>query len=154
MGYAGGKSPSPTYRSIGDHTECLQVDFDPETVSYEELLDLALTSHDPTRAAFKRQYASLVLTHDGGQLSTAQAAVERFEAVLGRKLATRVERLEHFYLAEAYHQKYVWQHDSYLAKTFPLVDDYSLWAVATAMGVEPPYCSAAKKPGEISQNAR
>ncbi len=111
VGYAGGDAADPTYRRIGDHTECFQVDFDPRAVGYEELLELALTSHDPTRAAFKEQYASLVLTHNEAQLATARAVAERFEASLSRALATRIEPLKCFYPAEDYHQKYYLRND-------------------------------------------
>jgi peptide methionine sulfoxide reductase MsrA len=105
-GYAGGDKQNPTYHDLGDQTECFQVDFDPATVSYEELLGLALASHDPTRAAYKVQYASLVLAGDEAQLATAQAVASRMERQLGRKLATRIEPLKRFWIAEDYHQKY------------------------------------------------
>ncbi len=118
VGYAGGDSADPTYRRIGDHTECFQVDFDPNAVSYEELLELSLTSHDPTRAAFKQQYASLVLAHDEAQLAAARAVAARFEAGLGRKLATRIEPLKRFYPAEDYHQKYYLRNDRTLMADF------------------------------------
>ena len=87
-------------------------------VSYEELLELALTSHDPFRAAFKGQYASLVLAHDAAQLATARAVAGRLEAARGRKLATRIEPLKRFYLAEDYHQKYYLRNDRTLMADF------------------------------------
>jgi peptide-methionine (S)-S-oxide reductase len=87
-------------------------------VSYEELLELALTSHDPTRDAFKEQYASLVLAHDEAQLQIARAVADRFESRLGRELATRIEPLKHFYLAEDYHQKYQLRQDRVLMDEF------------------------------------
>ena len=87
-------------------------------VSYEELLELALTSHDPTRPAFKTQYASLALAHDEAQLTAALAVAQRFEARGGRKLATRIEPLKRFYLAEDYHQKYYLRNDHTLAADF------------------------------------
>jgi peptide-methionine (S)-S-oxide reductase len=87
-------------------------------VSYEELLELALTSHDPTRAAFKEQYASLVLARDEAQLAAARAVVSRFEEGLARKLATRVELLKRFYPAEDYHQKYYLRNDRVVMADF------------------------------------
>jgi peptide-methionine (S)-S-oxide reductase len=101
-----------------DHTECFQVDFDSQVVSYEELLELSLTSHDPTRAAYKEQYASLALTQDDAQLATARAVAERFESRLGRKLATRIEPIKRFYPAEDYHQKYYLRNDRILMADF------------------------------------
>ena len=75
-------------------------------MTYEDLLVLALDSHNPTLPPYKMQYASLVLTHDDAQLVTARDIAERVEALLGRKLATRIAPLKRFYLAEDYHQKY------------------------------------------------
>ena len=133
MGYAGGDSANPTYHSIGDHTECFQVDFDPLAVSYEELLELALTSHDPTRSPHKGQYASLVLAHDEDQLATAHRVAERFETRLGRRLATRIEPLKHFTLAEDYHQKYYLRNDRTLMTDFrAMYPDDSAFRESTA----------------------
>lgn len=106
VGYAGGDKRNPTYHDLGDQTESFQVDFDPEVVSYEELVELVFTSHDPTRASFSTQYASLVLAHDEAQLATARAVAERFSATLGRSIMTRIEPLKRFWLAEDYHQKW------------------------------------------------
>jgi peptide methionine sulfoxide reductase MsrA len=59
---------------MGDHTESFQVDFDPAVVSYGDLLEMFWQSHDPTRAAYSRQYASLVLTHSYEQLASPESA--------------------------------------------------------------------------------
>ncbi len=109
VGYAGGTSENPTYRSMGDHTECFQVDFDPGVVSYDDLLQLAWQSHDPTRQAFKTQYASLILAHDEAQLAAARASAMRLEAAPRRKVVTRIEPLVRFWPAEEYHQHYYWK---------------------------------------------
>ena len=111
VGYAGGTKNDPTYRSMGDHTECFQVDFDPAEVSYEDLLELFWTAHDPTRPAFKAQYASLVLAHDDEQLETAKASAERLAVLLKRPIATRIDRFDRFWMAEDYHQKYYLRSD-------------------------------------------
>jgi len=87
-------------------------------VSYEALLELALTSHDPFRAAFKGQYASLVLTHTDEQLTIARAVAERLEVTRGRKLATRIEPINRFTNAEEYHQKYSLRNDRTLMADF------------------------------------
>ena len=96
----------PTYRSIGDHTECFEVDFDPKTISYADLLTMFWQSHNPTRPAYSTQYASVVLAHDEAQLEEARRSAENFEQAIGRKVLTRIEPLKRFYLAEGYHQKY------------------------------------------------
>ena len=87
-------------------------------MSYEALLELALTSHDPFRAAFKGQYASLVLTHSDEQLATARVIAERLEVTRGRKLATRIEPIKRFTNAEEYHQKYSLRNDRTLMADF------------------------------------
>lgn len=114
VGYAGGAYENPTYRDLGDQTECFQVDFDPDRVSYEDLLELAFTMHDPGRPAHKVQYASLVLTHDDEQLAIAQGTAADLERLYGRPLATRIEPLRRFWLAEDYHQKYYLRNDATL----------------------------------------
>ncbi len=106
VGYAGGTTPDPTYRSIGDHAECFEVDFDPNAVAYADLLTLFWQSHNPTRSAYSTQYASLVLAHDEAQLEQARRSAQTFEQSIGRKVLTRIEPLKRFYLAEGYHQKY------------------------------------------------
>ncbi len=87
------------------------MDFDSAVVSYEELLQLFWQSHDPVRPAFKTQYASLVLAHDTAQLASARHSARGLEAVLSRRLATRIEMLNRFWLAEDYHQKYYLRQD-------------------------------------------
>ena len=106
MGYAGGTTPSPTYRQMGDHTECVQIDYDPRLVSYGALLDEFFKMHDATRPAHSVQYASLILASDEGQDSEARAAIERWGSVTGRPIRTTLRRLAEFFPAEDYHQKY------------------------------------------------
>lgn len=75
-------------------------------MSYEDLLQLFWQAHDPTRPAWKAQYASVILAHDDDQLQMANRSAEETARLLGRSVATRVERLDRFWLAEDYHQKY------------------------------------------------
>lgn len=96
---------------MGDHTECFQVEFDPSTVTYEDLLQLFWQSHDPTRPAFKTQYASLILAADADQLDQARESAEEFERLTGSKVTTRIEPLREFWTAEDYHQKYYLRHE-------------------------------------------
>jgi len=118
VGYAGGEIAHPTYRAMGDHTECFQVDFDSSAVSYEDLLELFWQSHDPTHAAWKTQYASLVLTHDDAQLAAARESAERYQRLFGECVTTRIEPLGEFWLAEDYHQKYYLRNDRVLMAEF------------------------------------
>ena len=101
VGYSGGDKPDPTYRSLGEHTESIQIDFDPRKVSYEQLLGVALKSGNFTGSDFSRQYRSVVFYHNKKQLETARK--------LGIK---KLEPLAGFTRAEDYHQKYYLQQSS------------------------------------------
>ena len=118
VGYAGGVTADPIYRRIGDHTECFQLDFAPDVVSYDELLDEFWSSHNPTRPAYSTQYASLILAHDADQMARAELSRDRLESILQRPVLTRIELLERFYVAEDYHQKYYLRQDRVLMNDF------------------------------------
>lgn len=107
--------PDPTYRSIGDHTEVFQVDFDPERVSYEELLEVFWTEHDPTARPYSTQYKAMVLAHDEEQLAVARRSRDAVEARASRPVLTEIRTLDRFYVAEDYHQKYALRNDRLLA---------------------------------------
>jgi peptide-methionine (S)-S-oxide reductase len=105
VGYAGGTTTDPTYHALGDHTEAFQVEFDPEAVSFRDLLERVFRSHDPNRQTSKTQYQNVVFAGDADQ----RAVVDDYLADRGLDadaIGTRVERLDRFYLAEPYHQKY------------------------------------------------
>ncbi len=117
MGYAGGTTPSPTYRSIGDHAETVQVDFDPGRVAYEELLAIFLQGHDPTARAWSRQYMSAVFYHDDTQRRAAQAALDGEARRRGAPVRTELLAFTDFHLAEAYHQKYYLRREADLLRS-------------------------------------
>jgi len=106
VGYAGGTLEDPTYRNLGDHTETIQIDYDPSQVSYEQLLEVYWDSHNPTRQPWSRQYMSMIFYHDSEQFALATQSKEREEARLGRPVYTEIIPFSRFYLAEDYHQKY------------------------------------------------
>jgi peptide-methionine (S)-S-oxide reductase len=116
-GYAGGTVPNPTYEQVcggrTGHAEVVQITYDPEAVTFADLLDVFFTIHDPTTrdrqgADVGPQYRSIILYHDAAQ----KAAAERAIADLTEKrlwhapIVTEVEALETFYPAESYHQDY------------------------------------------------
>jgi len=105
VGYGAGKAPNPTYTNIGDHTEITQVDFDPKTVSYEELLVEFWKNHDFC-SKIKSQYCSLILYHSPEQKAAAEKTKEDQKKKCSREVTTRIEPFEKFYDAEGYHQKY------------------------------------------------
>jgi peptide-methionine (S)-S-oxide reductase len=111
VGYTGGTSPDPTYHRLGDHTEAFQVDYDPARISYEDLLAIFWSSHDPRRAPFSTQYKPAVFVHDEEQAEAARASRQGLEETLGVEVRTEILPAETFYLAEDYHQKYRLQAD-------------------------------------------
>ena len=113
VGYSGGKKLNPTYHSLGDHTEAFQIDYDPEQISYEQLLDIFWDSHNPTRQAWSRQYKAAVFGHNKAQLelaerSKARLASDKTSRWFNQKIETEILPIERFYLAEDYHQNF-WQ---------------------------------------------
>lgn len=109
-GYCGGTKADPTYRSLGDHSETIEMDFDPETVSYEELLDIFWQSHSPEHRSWSRQYASFIFCRDAKQLESARMTKAREEEMLKKRVYTEIVSYPAFYLAEDYHQKYYMSH--------------------------------------------
>jgi peptide-methionine (S)-S-oxide reductase len=116
-GYAGGHVPDPTYRQVcggtTGHAEVVQVEFDPTVVTYEDVLRVFFTIHDPTtkdRQGADRgpQYRSIILTHDDAQADTARAVMAEIEeaGVWGAPLVTEVAPLDRFWPAEAVHDDY------------------------------------------------
>jgi peptide-methionine (S)-S-oxide reductase len=106
VGYAGGTDPDPSYYSLGDHTEVVQVEHDPERLSYEALLDVFWANHSPFTAPHKRQYRGVVLAHDDAQREAAEQSKAALAERTGQSVETAIETLDSFTLAEDYHQKY------------------------------------------------
>ena len=106
VGYAGGAKKNPTYHQLGDHTETIQIDFDPEKITYERLLDMFWAGHDPTSRSWSRQYKAVIFYHGEEQRNQALATRDRLAERLGAKIHTEILPNQGFYLAEAYHQKY------------------------------------------------
>jgi peptide-methionine (S)-S-oxide reductase len=118
VGYAGGTTENPAYYSLGDHTETIQIEYDPAVISYEELLNVFWTSHDPSRQPWSRQYMSILFYHDEEQERVAFEVRDRMAAEMGREILTEIVPFSGFYLAEDYHQKYRLQQDSVLEREF------------------------------------
>ncbi|TVR55680.1 MAG: peptide-methionine (S)-S-oxide reductase [Gemmatimonadales bacterium] len=116
-GYAAGHQPDPTYRQVctgtTGHAEVVQVAFDPEEISFREILQIFFTIHDPTTRDRQgndvgTQYRSIILHHSPEQAATAREVMEWVagEEMWGAPLVTQVEPLETFYAAEPEHQDY------------------------------------------------
>jgi peptide-methionine (S)-S-oxide reductase len=114
-GYAGGHTENPTYKQVcaetTGHAEVVQVAYDPDVISYEELLEVFFSIHDPTQLNRQgpdrgTQYRSIVLTHDDEQERLASAYIEALDEEYDDSVVTELEPLETFYEAEEYHQDY------------------------------------------------
>jgi peptide-methionine (S)-S-oxide reductase len=106
VGYTGGTLENPTYQNIGDHTESIQIDYDPAQITYEELLAVFWDSHNPRTEPTRRQYMAAAFYHDERQKQLAEETRDRIVAELGETVATQILPAEIFYLAEDYHQKF------------------------------------------------
>jgi len=91
---------------LGNHSETIQIDYDPERITYEELLDVFWKSHNPVSRSVSSQYGSIVFYHDDEQRRLAEKTKEREETERGRRLPTEVVPYTEFWRAEDYHQKY------------------------------------------------
>jgi peptide-methionine (S)-S-oxide reductase len=119
-GYIGGTVPDPSYRQVcsGDtgHAEAIKVSFDPETISYAEILDVLLGTHDPTQLNRQgndigTQYRSAIFPLDDAQRAEAEAAIARWNAEHpGQRAVTTIEGPAEWYPAEGYHQEY-WENE-------------------------------------------
>lgn len=114
-GYAGGHTANPTYREVCGHTtghaEVVQVTFDPDVVTFEQLLEVFWAMHDSTQVDRQGpdvgdQYRSIVLVVSEAQREAAETSRARAQAAGARPIATTIEPLTVFYTAEDYHQRY------------------------------------------------
>jgi peptide-methionine (S)-S-oxide reductase len=116
-GYSGGHVNNPDYKMVTSgstgHAEVVQITFDPEVISYLELLEIFFKTHDPTTlnrqgADVGTQYRSIVLFHNEAQHKLAEEIIQELdsEGIWNNPLVTAVEPFEQFYSAEAYHQEY------------------------------------------------
>jgi peptide-methionine (S)-S-oxide reductase len=120
VGYAGGFTPNPTYEEVctgrTGHIEVVRIVFDPEQISYGDLLKIFWEEHDPTQGMRQggdhgTQYRSTILTHGEAQQREAEATrdvfQERLSAAGKGKITAEIRQAPDFYFAEAYHQQYL-----------------------------------------------
>lgn len=117
VGYAGGTTPHPTYHDLGDHTETIQIDFDPAKLSYAKLLEVFWSAHDPCEKSWSRQYKAVVFYHDEEQQRVAAETRDRVASPTG-KVFTELLPYVGFTVAEDYHQKYRLRSTHELIKEF------------------------------------
>jgi peptide-methionine (S)-S-oxide reductase len=116
VGYEGGTLDRPTYEDVCSHTtghaEVVQVTYDPERVSYDELLDVFWQEHNPTQLNRQGwdvgdQYRSVVFFHDEEQRAAAEASRDREQPRHRKPIVTQIIPAETFWPAEDYHQQYL-----------------------------------------------
>jgi len=120
VGYAGGLTPNPDYQEVCSgltgHTEVVLVVFDPEKISYAQLLAIFWESHDPTQGMRQgndigTQYRSAIFTLSDEQTSLAQLSQDAYQSELDEarygQITTEIQQLDEFYYAEDYHQQYL-----------------------------------------------
>lgn len=122
-GYAGGDVPNPTYRQVCSgttgHAEVVQISFDPNIISFRELLEVFFVIHNPTTpnrqgADIGTQYRSAIFYHTPEQKEIAEATIKELNAeqLWDAPIVTEVVPFEKFYVAEDYHQEYFAQNSS------------------------------------------
>ena len=114
-GYTGGTTANPTYKKVTKggtgHYEAVQITYDPDRVSYDQLLNMFLRSVDPTDAGGQfcdrgNSYRTAIFTNGSGETASANAAIAQAQSDLGQSIVTPVFAASRFYPAEAYHQDY------------------------------------------------
>ncbi len=121
VGYSGGAKANPTYKSLGDHTETIQIDFDPTKTTYEQILNVFWNSHDPSGWSFAKQYRNVIFYHSEEQRRSAEKTRDRIAAQTGKKVRTDIEPVSTFYVAEDYHQKFRLQQDSVITAEYDAI---------------------------------
>jgi len=122
-GYTGGQVPNPTYAQVCDgdtgHAEAVQVTFDPQVLSYHDLLTVFFAIHDPTTrnhqgADVGTQYRSAIFYHDEDQKRVTEEVIHEItkSKLWDTPIVTEVTPFDKFYLAEDYHQEY-FAHNSF-----------------------------------------
>ena len=121
VGYTGGKLANPTYEEVctdtTEHAEAVQVEYDPDVITYDELLKVFWNNHDPTSLNRQgpdigKQYRSAIFFHDDEQKNIAEKSKEELEksGKFQKQIVTEIVPAPEFYRAEEYHQKYFKKH--------------------------------------------
>ncbi|MEX0672542.1 MAG: peptide-methionine (S)-S-oxide reductase MsrA [Candidatus Paceibacterota bacterium] len=116
-GYSGGDTKDPSYETVSEgvtwHREAVQIEYDPDEISFEDLLEVFWTSHDPTQVGGQGsdigpQYEAAIFYHTEEQRSAAEQSKQALEGstVYDAPIATEILPYKNFYPAEEYHQGY------------------------------------------------
>lgn len=120
-GYSGGTIENPTYEQVSSgstgHAESIQITFDPEQISYKDLVYVFFKTHDPTTRNRQgndvgSQYRSVIFYHNEGQKKAAEEVLEELNPDYSESIVTQLEPFRAFYKAESFHQNYYNQNSS------------------------------------------
>lgn len=148
VGYSGGTTPDPTYTNLGDHSESIEIQYDPSRVTYAELLGVFWESHNAASAPTCRQYRSAIFYHDEEQRLLAEQTKASQQEIHGA-IYTVIEPVGPFYRAEDYHQKWYLRNRHVLWRDFESIypdpqDFADSTAAARVNGVVGGYYTAAR----------
>ena len=116
VGYCGGYTEKTSYREVctgnTNHAEVVKLEFDPEIISYEKILEFFFNIHDPTTLNaqgpdFGTQYRSEIFYLNNGQKEIAEKVLKKINIKLNNKVVTKISLLNNYCIAEEYHQKYL-----------------------------------------------
>ncbi|CAK9296177.1 unnamed protein product [Gordionus sp. m RMFG-2023] len=124
VGYTGGSEPDlPTYKSIGDYIESIELYYDPSKITYLDLLQVFWNNHDSTDKSSYRQYISAIHFHDKEQEQQARDSMKKMEETKSNSIQTLLMPYKTFYDAENYHQKYILRKYKIFLESLCLNDD-------------------------------
>eukprot|EP00163_Fabomonas_tropica_P010452 TRINITY_DN205_c0_g1_i2.p1 TRINITY_DN205_c0_g1~~TRINITY_DN205_c0_g1_i2.p1 ORF type:complete len:126 (+),score=18.29 TRINITY_DN205_c0_g1_i2:127-504(+) len=109
VGYTGGTHPNPTYRRMGDHTESIELRYDPEVISYGDLLEMFWENHDPYSKRSTQYRSAIFYTSPEQKELARKTALSRAQG--GRSIATAIESAGTWTDAEDYHQQYLFKRE-------------------------------------------
>jgi peptide-methionine (S)-S-oxide reductase len=116
VGYTGGDTRNPTYEQVctgrTGHAEAVEVSYDPERITYDQLLEVFWQAHDPTQKNRQgpdvgTQYRSAIFVHDDTQRQAAEASRAAWQSRVRAPIATEIQPAASFWPAEDYHQQYL-----------------------------------------------
>lgn len=116
VGYMGGNLKNPTYKDVctdkTGHIEVVQMTYDPSIISYEKLLEIFWSIHDPTQLDRQgpdigTQYRSVIFYHTKEQKKIAEKSKQKQSKIIKKEIVTEITPAKEFYPAEEYHQKYL-----------------------------------------------
>ena len=116
VGYTGGAKEEPSYRNLGNHAEALRISYNPEKITYKELLEVYWENHEPKNAITAGQYRSEIFAADEKQATAARDFMEQKREDYEGELNLSVSQLDEFHEAEDYHQKYYLTQDQKLGQ--------------------------------------